>query len=157
MAAAVGINTAIDASDVLEQFSTLNNRKEVHEKKRKEKLGFFARLKRFFGRIFKKKEYRGLSTNGLSQRAKTCYKNTIKKEKEKKLTLLRDEVKTIEDTMLETLKNKKGKSKQNQLIEDTIELRAEALKLIAQKKAMALKKEYPEFEEKREYLVFSLN
>ncbi len=55
MAAAVEINTAIDASDVLEQFSTLNNRKEVHEKKRKEKLGFFARLKRFFVRIFKKK------------------------------------------------------------------------------------------------------
>ena len=98
-----------------------------------------------------------LINNWLSQRSKTCYKNTIKKEKEKKLTLLRDEVKTIEDTMLETLKNKKGKSKQNQLIEDTIELRAEALKLIAQKKAMALKKEYPEFEEKREYLVFSLN
>ncbi len=65
------------------------------------------------------------------------------------MTLLRDKVKTIEDTMLETLKNKKGKSKQNQLIEDTIELRAEVLKLIAQKKAMALKKEYPEFEEKK--------
>ncbi len=157
-AAAVGVSAVSDAADVIEVVNTVNNRNEVHTNARNGKIGILNRIKRFFGRAknkvmvffnLKKNEF---SIKNLSKpsekRAKTYQKGTVNEQKQKLTADLENKIRDEEDRMSEHLKKNEEKSRQSQLVEDNIEIRTEAIKLIAQKKAIALKEKYPEFQEK---------
>lgn len=153
-----GVNDVIDVADQKSAFSDWKQgEKKLHKKERKGEIGILKKVRRFFGRVknkimvslgFKKNKFSIKKLPESPEKmAKSYLTKTIEKQKQRQLTVLDEKVKEKEESMLKYLKNKE-KSKQIQLIEDNIEIRIRALKIIANKKAMALENEYPEFKEK---------
>lgn len=167
-AVATGVSTISDTSNVVEQFFTLDlgNRKEIHKKERNGKLSLFKKFTRNLKKIFNKFKnifivknnffnIKKLNTNQES-RAKEYLDNNLKNIKNQEMLKLKKQLNEKEKNMLEKLLKKDEKSKQLQLIKDSMNLQTNALKIKNQKKVIELKKEYPEFMEDRGILgIFS--